>query len=141
MGRTAVEFRGGMHFVGLPKSGHEVHMDAGVASGGQASAPTPVEAMLCSLAGCTGMDIVSILRKMKTVPDHFRVLVDDARAEEYPKVFTKLHLTYEITGDIPEANVKKAIELSLAKYCPIANTLSGVSDITYTFSIQPTSLS
>ena len=137
MGRTVVEYRGGMHFVGLPKSGHEVHMDAGVASGGKASAPTPVEALLCSLAGCTGMDIVSILRKMKTEPATFKVLVDDERAEDYPKVITKLHLTYELTGEVPEENLTKAIELSLAKYCPIANTLAGVSKISYEFSIQP----
>ena len=130
MGRTFIEHTGGMAFRGFGASGHEVRMDANRKVGGEDSAPRPLEVLLCALGGCTGMDVVSVLRKMKTEPTALRIEIDDERAPEYPKVITKLHLTYVIEGDVPEENVAKAIDLSLAKYCPIANTLTGVARIT-----------
>lgn len=135
MGRTVVEYAGGMAFRGSGASGHEVRMDASREAGGEDSASRPVEVLLCALAGCTGMDVVSILRKMKTEPDGLRIEIDDERAPEYPKVITKLHLTYVVEGDVPEENAAKAIDLSLAKYCPIANTLAGVARITSEYRI------
>ena len=135
MGRTTVEFTSGMAFVGKGASGHEVHMDAGESVGGADAAARPVEAMLSSLGGCTGMDVVSILRKMKTEPSSLQIEIQDERAPEYPKVFTKIHLIYRVEGDVPEENLTKAIEMSLAKYCPIANTLGGVSEISYEASV------
>ncbi len=95
--------------------------------------------MLCALGGCTGMDVVSILRKMKTAPTSLEIEIEDERAAEYPKVFKKLHLTYRVTGNIPEENLRKAIDLSLAKYCPIANSLAGVAQITSEYVIEPES--
>ena len=136
MGKTIVEYSGGMAFVGRGASGHEVRMDAGESVvGGADAAARPVETMLSSLGGCTGMDVVSILRKMKTEPKSLQIEIQDERASEYPKVFTKIHLIYRVQGDVPEDNLIKAIELSLAKYCPIANTLNGVSEITYEYSV------
>jgi len=131
MAKTIVEHRGGMAFVGKVASGHDVHMDAGESSGGVDSAPRPVEILLSSLGGCTGMDVISVLRKMKTEPMSLQIEIQDERAPEYPKVFTRIHLIYRVEGDVPEENLTKAIELSLAKYCPIANTLAGVAEITY----------
>ena len=136
MGRTIVEYKGGMAFVGKVASGHDVRMDAGDSVGGADSAPRPVEVLLSSLGGCTGMDVVSVLRKMKTEPKSLQIEIQDERATEYPKVFTKIHLIYKVEGDVPEENLVKAIELSLTKYCPIANTLSGVAEITYEFSVD-----
>ena len=136
MGRTIVEYKGGMAFVGKVASGHDVRMDAGDSVGGADSAPRPVEVLLSSLGGCTGMDVVSVLRKMKTEPKSLQIEIQDERATEYPKVFTKIHLIYKVEGDVPEENLVKAIELSLTKYCPIANTLSGVAEITYEFSVH-----
>jgi putative redox protein len=137
MGKTVVEFVEGMKFIGHGNSGHQVMMDSAPASGGSDSAARPVEALLASLGGCTGMDIVSILRKMKTEPKSLKIEIEDERATEYPKVFTKLHLSYYVTGEVPEANLKKAIDLSLAKYCPIANTLAGIAEITSSYLIEP----
>ena len=136
MGRTIVEYKGGMAFVGKVASGHDVRMDAGDSVGGADSAPRPVEVLLSSLGGCTGMDVVSVLRKMKTEPKSLQIEIQDERATEYPKAFTKIHLIYKVEGDVPEENLVKAIELSLTKYCPIANTLSGVAEITYEFSVH-----
>jgi putative redox protein len=137
MGQTVVEYTGGMAFRGSGASGHEVLMDASDKVGGEDSAPRPVEVLLCSLGGCTGMDVISLLRKMKTEPTSLRIEIDDERAPEYPKVITKLHLTYIVEGNVPEENAAKAIDLSLSKYCPIANTLTGVARITYELRIAP----
>jgi len=134
MGQTVVEYTGGMAFLGKVASGHTVQMDAAESVGGSDSAARPVEILLCSLGGCTGMDVVSVLGKMKTPPVSLRIAIQDERASEYPKVITKIHLVYEVQGEVPEENLIKAIELSLAKYCPIANTLGGVSEITYEIS-------
>ncbi len=127
---TQVDWAGGMRFIGKGASGHEVAMDAAEPLGTN-SAARPVETLLCALGGCTGMDVVSILKKMETEPKALRVEIEDKRAPEYPKVIQKLHLVYVVTGDVPEKNLRKAIDLSLAKYCPIANTLAGVAKITY----------
>jgi putative redox protein len=139
MSTTIVRFVEGMKFVGQGKSGHSVAMDAAERVGGSDSAARPVEVMLCALGGCTGMDVVSILRKMKTAPTSLEIEIEDERAAEYPKVFKKLHLTYRVTGNIPEENLRKAIDLSLAKYCPIANSLAGVAQITSEYVIEPES--
>lgn len=136
MSRTSVELEGGMKFVGRGASGHPVMMDAATTAGGSDLAARPVEVLLASLGGCTGMDVVSILTKMKTPVDGLRITIDDERASEYPKVITRIHLVYHVSGRIPPENVKRAIELSLSKYCPIANTLAGVTAITSEYSIE-----
>ncbi len=135
MAKTVVEYAGGMTFRGLPPSGHEVRMDAHVDVGGEDSAARPLEVLLCSLGGCTGMDVVSILRKMKTEPAKLTIEIETERAPDYPKVITKLHLAYIVEGNVPDENVAKAIDLSLEKYCPVANTLAGVAQITSEYRI------
>lgn len=134
---TRVSFEGGMKFVGRGESGHPVVMDSSPRVGGRDSAPRPVEVFLCSLGGCTGMDVISILRKMKTEPEGLQIEIETEREADYPKVFRKIHLTYVLKGDVPEENLKKAIDLSLSKYCPIANTLAGVTKITSSYRIEP----
>jgi putative redox protein len=128
---TTVTHVGDMRFVGRGASGHDVAMDASEANGGHDAAARPVEVLLSSLGACTGMDVVSILRKSHNVPAAFRVEITDVRATEYPKVLKRIHLVYVVGGDVPEDRLQNAIELSLTKYCPIANSLAGVAEITY----------
>jgi putative redox protein len=128
---TTVTFAGGMRFVGRGTSGHDIVMDADPASGGEDSAARPVEVLLAALGACTGMDVVSILRKSHDVPTLFRIEIADERATEYPKVLRRIHLTYIVSHDVAENKLEKAIQLSLRKYCPIANTLAGVAKISY----------
>ena len=137
MGTTIVRFVDGMKFVGQGESGHPVAMDGSHHVGGSDSAARPLEVMICSLGGCTGMDVISILRKMKTEPTSLQIEIRDRRAADYPKVITKLHLVYYVTGEVPEANLKKAIDLSLSKYCPISSTLAGMTEITSEYVIRP----
>jgi putative redox protein len=128
----------GMQFVGDGESGHAVLMDAAPGVGGADSAPRPMELLLVSLGGCTGMDVVSILRKMRIEWDKFEILLDAERAPEHPKGFTKIHLTYRIWGeDIPEDKLKKAIDLSQERYCSVAAILSKSAEITYEYEINP----
>jgi len=130
VGKTTVTFIEGMQFVGRGASGHDVLMDASQKVGGTDTAARPLEVMLCALGGCSGMDVVSILRKMRTEPLSLRIEITDERAADYPKVFTKLHLTYRVTGAVPQDNLEKAIDLSLSKYCPIVNSLAESVEIT-----------
>jgi len=136
MATTVVKLVEGMQFVGHSASGHAVLMDSSEQSGGADSAARPVEVLLCALGGCTGMDVISILRKMKTEPDDLCVEIKDTRAPDYPTVFTDIHLVYRVRGNVSEVNLKKAIELSLTKYCPIANSLAGVANITSEYVIE-----
>jgi len=137
MGRTIVQHEGGMVFRGTGASGHGVLMDASREVGGGDSAARPVEVMLSALGGCTRMDVISVLRKMKSEPVAMRIEIEDERAPDYPKVITELHLIYIIEGDVSEENAAKAVDLSLARYCPIANTLTGVARITSEIRIVP----
>ena len=133
---TRVTFEGGMKFAGHGKTGHEVVMDAKPASGGEDAGPSPVELLLFSAGGCSGMDIVSILRKMKTEPEELTIEIADERSAEHPKRITALHMTYIAKGAVPEANLKRAIELSLTKYCTVANTLAAGVRITHDYRVE-----
>jgi putative redox protein len=137
MGKTIVRLVEGMRFVGHGESGHEVAMDASSKVGGADSAARPVEVMLCALGGCTGMDVISILRKMNTEPASLKIEIEDEQAPDYPKAITKLHLIYSVTGKVPPKNLRKAIDLTLTKYCPIVNTLAGVTKVTSEYVIEP----
>jgi putative redox protein len=133
-----VTLQGGMRFVGRGDDGLETAMDAHPKSGGAGSAPRPTDVMLSSLGGCSGMDVISILRKMKAEPESFHIEIDGERSGEAPRPFTKIHLTYVVRGDVPEDKLKRAIDLSLEKYCPVAATLRGVAEITSSFRIERT---
>ncbi len=137
MGKTFVKFAGGMHFIGRGESGHAVLMDADPRVGGENSAARPVETMLSALGGCTGMDVISILRKMRTVPTSFTIEIEDERASEYPKVLTKVHIVYRFKGDVPKENVDKAIKLSMERYCPIINVINKVAEVSWESIIEP----
>lgn len=74
--------------------------------------------------------MISILRKMRTEPSSLQIEITNEQAAEHPKVFTKLRLIYRVSGDVPEANLNKAIDLSLSKYCLVTNALAKVAEIT-----------
>jgi putative redox protein len=131
-----VKFDGGMRFIGRGKDGHDVIMDASPKSGGEDSGARPIDVLLSALGGCTGMDVISILRKMRTEPTRFEIQIEGERGEESPRPFVKIHLTYIVAGDVPEENLRKAVDLSLTKYCPVANTLAGVAELTSDIRIE-----
>jgi putative redox protein len=104
--------------------GHEIMMDLGTEEGGDNLGPTPKPLLMVSLAGCTGMDVISILRKMRMEPEYFNVRAEGEITEEHPKHFTRIHLVYEFRGkDLDLDKLKKAVDLSQEKYCGISYTL------------------
>ena len=88
--------------------------------------------MLVALAGCTGMDIVSIMRKMRVNFDKFNIRVDADLTEEYPKQYIRMHIIYKVFGkDLPYDKIQRAVELSQDKYCGVSATYRDVLELTY----------
>ncbi len=119
-----------MTFLGVSDSGHEVRMDSSLEGGGEDSAVRPMELVALAMGGCTGMDVISILRKKRQEVTHFDVKLHLERAEDYPRIFTSAWIVYEVGGkDVEEAAVLRAIQLSADKYCPVYAMLSEVFPI------------
>lgn len=110
-----INWLGGLKFEGAADSGFVQTMESGPGS----SAPAPMEFIAMGLAGCTAMDVISILEKKRQPVKSFEVMVHADRAAEHPKVFTRAVIEYQVTGTgVDEAAVIRAIELSAVKYCP-----------------------
>ena len=134
---VTVRWINSMQFVGKTGSGHMVVMDTSTEFGGENMAPTPMELLLVALGGCTGMDVMSILRKMEVRCECMEINIKGERSDEHPRVFKKIELAYRVKGkDIPEDKVKRAVELSQEKYCSISAMLKRVADITYRVEIE-----
>ncbi len=133
-----VTWQRGMRFVGVSGSGHGVVVDTRPEQGGYATAPSNTELLLIALCGCTGMDVVSILKKKRIDFDDFEVAAEAELAPDLPKRVTTIELVYRIWGGAvrPEA-LKQAVELSQSKYCTISNTVKGVARISYRCEIDP----
>ena len=115
----------GMSFEGVGDSGFVQKMDAEESVGGENGAARPMEFIALGLAGCTAMDVISILRKKKQPVTDFKVMLHADRAEEHPKVFSYAVIEYLVTGEnVDEAALLRAIELSAEKYCPAQAMLS-----------------
>ena len=111
--------------------GHEMMLDASEEVGGENRGPRPKPLMLTALAGCTGMDVVSILKKMKVEFDAFNVIVEGDLTEEHPKQFYKMNVIYEFKGnDLPLEKLKKAVSLSEERYCGVSATYRKAFEIT-----------
>ena len=105
-------------------NGHTIVMDAKPESGGEGRGPLPVEVVLQALAGCTGMDVISILRKMKQDVTGYEIYADGDRATTHPMIFTTIRLVHTVRGrNLQVSSVHRAIELSETKYCSVGGML------------------
>ncbi len=129
--KTVVTWQGEMAFVGKDGLGNSIKMDAPAAVGGSDDGFRPKHLLLEALAGCTSMDVISILKKMKVTPDSFRVEVDAGESDEHPKVFTDFHIKYIVRGEVPEAKLNKAIDLSQERYCGVTAMFNSFAPITH----------
>ncbi len=112
-------------------NGHKLIVDAKEEVGGQDKGPRPKPLMLAALGGCTSMDIISILKKMRVELKSLNVIVEGELSEEHPKRFTKMHVIYEVEGDdLPLDKIEKAVALSEEKYCGVSAVYSEVMEIT-----------
>ncbi len=121
MMESKVVWKTGLAFTGSAGSGFEIPLDASVESGGENTGARPMELLAIGLAGCTAMDVISILKKKQANVTAFEVRVSAERAEEHPKRFTKIIIEYVVTGHaVDPAVVARAVELSETKYCSAA---------------------
>lgn len=121
----------GNTFVAKGKSNHWTTIDTSLKDGGANGALGPMEMVLMALAGCTAMDVVSILEKKRSGMTRLEINVDAERADDYPKVFTKIHLHYMVHGKVSKSDAEHAISLSQDKYCSVAGMLKKVTELTY----------
>jgi len=127
----------GMRFDMTLGSGYRFDIDASPEDGGTGPGARPMELLLAGLAGCTGMDVVSILEKARQELTGFEVVVNGERRKEYPMIYTDIHVEYVIRGrNISEEAVKRAIELSQTKYCSAEAMLEKSAKITSSYRIE-----
>ncbi|MCB8821393.1 OsmC family protein [Microvirga rosea] len=134
--KARVKLVDGMAFVGESGSGHAIVMDGAPEYGGRNLGIRPMEMLLIGLGGCTAFDVVQILRRGRENVTDCVVEVEAERAEADPKVFTKIHIVYRVTGrDLAPAKVERAISLSKEKYCSASIMLGAVAEITHEWSV------
>ena len=133
---TRVKWLDNMSFVGESPSGHSVVMDGPPEAGGRNLGVRPMEMLLLGLGGCSSFDIVSMLKKGKQDLVDCEVEISAERADSEPKVFTKIHLHFVLSGNnLSEKRVARAVELSAEKYCSASIMLGKTAEVTHDFEI------
>jgi len=137
--KSKVKWLDNMTFVGESASGHAVVMDGPKEFGGQNLGIRPMEMLILGLGGCSAFDVMLLLKKSRQKVENCEVELDYDRAEELPKVFTRIHLHFVISGKaVDPLKVNKAISLSAEKLCSASIMLGKVADITHDFEIIET---
>ena len=132
----SVNWVDGMLMVGKSHSGHSITMDGPPEIGGDNLGVRPMEMLLLGVAGCTMIDVVTTLKKMRQELTYCETKLSAERAEEHPKVFTDIHIQFTVKGqDLDPKKVEKAITLSAEKYCSASIMLGKTASITHDFEI------
>jgi putative redox protein len=131
--KAVIKLAGDDLFIGYTPSGNEIAIDTDSVRN---SAPSPMELLLLALGSCTGVDVVSILRKKRQNVTDYRVEVRGERREEYPRSYKRMEVHHIVTGrNVSERSVAQAIELSERKYCSVAATLRPTAEIVFSFEV------
>ncbi len=134
--RASVKWVGGRAFEGTPDSGHTVTMDSSPDFGGQDKGIRPMEMLLLGLGGCTSIDVMNILQKARQDVTDCVAEIEAERAETEPKVFSRIHVHFKVTGrGIDSKRVAHAIELSAQKYCSASIMLGKTAEMSHDFEI------
>lgn len=134
--QAKVRWAGGMQFIGRAGSNHLVPMDAAPDFGGENSATRPLELLLIALGGCTGMDVVSLLNKMRVEFRDLTMNITAEKAESHPTVYTSIAIEYVVTGSaVDPEKVKRAIELSQEKYCSVSAMLRQACPVSFSWRV------
>jgi putative redox protein len=135
--KARVKLIEGVSFVGQSESGHSVVMDGPPESGGKNLGVRPMEMLLLGLGGCSAFDVVHILRKARQQITDCVADIDATRADTDPKVFTKIHIHFVVTGiALDPKRVEQAVNLSAEKYCSASIMLGKVAEITHDFEVM-----
>jgi len=136
MVKAYVKYTGGMQFVATSDSGHAIVMDADSDVGGTNSGSRPMELLLMGIGGCSGMDIISILRKKKQKVTGLEADVSGSMADDYPHRYTEITIEFIVRGkEVSDEAVKRAVQLSMDKYCSVKATLEGSAKINFLYKI------
>jgi putative redox protein len=131
--KATLHFAGNDFFVGVSPSGHAQLIET---NSKRNSAASPLELLMLALGSCTGVDVISVLKKQRQQVSNYRIEVSGERRDEYPKAFTKLYVKHIVTGHaVSEQAVARAIELSDQKYCSVAATVRGSAEIITSYEI------
>ena len=137
--KTRIKWLENVAFVAESESGHAFVMDGAPEGGGRNLGPRPMETLLMGAGGCTAYDVVHILKKSRAAITDCVVEIDAERATEDPKVFTKIHFHFVITGKgLKPPQVERAVHLSAEKYCSASIMLSKTATITHDFEVRET---
>ena len=118
-------------------NGHKIILDSSEENGGQNLGPRPKAFMLVALGGCTGMDVVSLLKKMRVNYKSLEIIVEGDTADEHPKKFLKMKIIYNFTGiDLPIEKIQKAVDMSREKYCGVYASYKDSIDIEHVININ-----
>ncbi len=132
-----VEWSSPMRFVGRSPKGAVTIMESGKTDGLPAG-PSPMETVLMALAGCSGVDVVGILEKMRAPLEHLRIDVEAERADAYPRVFRKIHIRYIARGSgLTQEQLRRAVTLSVEKYCSVAAMLRRSAELSTEAVVSP----
>lgn len=136
--KVTVKHIKGMHFQGEGSSKVVTNMDTSVTAGGTGHGSSPMEILLMTIAGCSGMDIVTILDKMKVKFQRFETTVEGERSGDHPRVFKDIEVVYKFWGDsLTKDKLERAVQLSMEKYCSVANMIDRAANLTYRIDINP----
>lgn len=134
--QAKVKWVDGLQFVGESGTNHAIIMDGAAEFGGSNTGMRPMELLLVGLGGCSGMDVASILTKKKLQITGIDINVKGQKADTYPKKFTNIEIEFIVSGkDLSEEAVKKAVDISMEKYCSVKATLEGVAKITHSYKV------
>lgn len=133
--KAKVKYIDNLQFSAVSDSNHSIIIDADK-NLSLDQGTRPKELILMGLVGCTAMDVVSLLKKMRVEFKDFSVSAEAEIADEHPKVFTSIHINYNISGDVDEEKLKKAIDLSQNRYCGVTVMLNKTAQITHSYQIE-----
>lgn len=135
--KVDVKWIDGVSFVGESQTGHAVVMDGAPENGGRNIGMRPMEMLLIGMGGCTSFDVVTILKKSRQKVADCVAEITAERSDEIPKVFTKIHVHFKVTGqDLNAKQVERAVKLSAEKYCSASIMLGKACEITHDYAIE-----
>ncbi|SYZ74674.1 OsmC/Ohr family protein [Candidatus Zixiibacteriota bacterium] len=136
MVEAKLKWTGGIRFEGESLFGHKIVTDGALSAGGDESGYKPTELLMFALAGCTGVDVVTILNKMRQEVTGIEIEVKGQQPEQFPKPFNRIEIKYTFRGKkLDRDKIKQAVHLSEEKYCSVSQTLKGIANIISTVEI------
>ncbi len=134
--KVSLEHASGVNFIATTESGHQIVTDGSPAIGGQDNGARPMEIVLVGLGGCSAIDVMTMLEKMRQQVSDCRIEIDANRVDSVPAVFSDIHLSFTVTGkDLDSNKVGRAVSLSAEKYCSVSRMLAGSVVITHDFRV------